>query len=83
MDRLIALQQRIDRELSSIIELRYSDIKKHTLLPSRSEGVQWLSAQDGSVIRREIDFLRDAGMVEITGAGMHLTRGGRYCERAP
>ncbi|MFY9485012.1 MAG: sugar-binding domain-containing protein [Bacillota bacterium] len=77
MDRLIALQQRIAPELSSIIELRYSILRNiHFSQPIGRRAMALRLKTQERVIRREIDFLRDAGMVEITGAGMHLTAEG-------
>lgn len=74
MDRLIALQQRIAPELSSVIELRYSILRNiHFSQPIGRRAMALRLKTQERVIRREIDFLRDAGMVEITGAGMHLT----------
>lgn len=82
MDRLVALQQRIAPELSSIIERRYSILRN--IYFSQPIGRRAMAVRLGTqerVIRREIDFLRDAGMVEITGAGMHLTPSGEQILR--
>lgn len=74
MDRLVALQQKIAPELSSLIELRYSILRNiHFSQPIGRRAMAVRLKTQERVIRREIDFLRDAGMVEITGAGMNLT----------
>jgi central glycolytic genes regulator len=77
MDRLVALQQRIAPELSAAIERRHSILRNiHFSQPIGRRAMAVRLKTQERVIRREIDFLRDAGMVEITGAGMHLTPSG-------
>nr|WP_092074775.1 sugar-binding domain-containing protein [Dendrosporobacter quercicolus]NSL49290.1 DNA-binding transcriptional regulator [Dendrosporobacter quercicolus DSM 1736]SDN13177.1 central glycolytic genes regulator [Dendrosporobacter quercicolus] len=79
MEKIIILQRKIAPDLVAVVEERYN-ILKH-IQYAQPIGRRALAAVMGMserVVRADVEFLKDAGLVEISGLGMSVTEDGHH-----
>ena len=79
MQAILSLQRKIAPELSGLLEMRYNLLRQIAL--NQPVGRRLLAAKAGlseRVLRAQVDFLKDAGLLEFSHLGMNITDEGGY-----